>query len=74
MKATISLSIRNQPPLSRIDLIGPLKITHKIHRKIIIINEVLSGIVRRIYIYKLDFPKVGPLKKLQGLQVIAFNK
>ena len=55
-------------------LVGTLKITGGVFAKIVVVDEFLAGVIRRVDVDHLDLAQIGFLQQLERIQIIAFDK
>ena len=73
MKATIAFRVRNKPVAFFIILTAIIHIVRRTLGKIVLIDKIISCIVRRINVDHLDFAQIGFLQELQYFQIISLD-
>jgi hypothetical protein len=74
MESSIRICIGYQPAAILICLVGTPEIFIAVLGEIIFIDEIVSSVVWRVYIYELDLAQVGLLQELKRIEVVAFDK
>jgi len=73
VEAPVGLGVLEEPVAVSVHLSRVSQVFFPALLEVILINEVLSRVVRGIDIDALDFVEVGFLQYLEGLQVVPFN-
>ena len=73
METPITFCILNKPIALFVELPAIGKILIRTLSKVILINKVVSCVVRRINVDHLDFAKIGFLQQLQHFEVVALD-
>jgi hypothetical protein len=74
MKSAIGLSVCDHALSAFVFLVGTLEITGGIFAKIVVVDEFLAGILRRVDVNHLHLAQISFLQQFQRIQVIAFDK